>query len=122
MTHRSYSFSWPVIFILALACVTLASHARTTVRAQSSQNPVQVENAKPGTTDWKLTNPGWTSGVIEAYADVTSVNHGGQIRFFVNTSDPTYSIEIFRIGYETALRTAVHTLMSSAGSRGGWIL
>ncbi|HEX4566802.1 MAG TPA: N,N-dimethylformamidase beta subunit family domain-containing protein, partial [Vicinamibacterales bacterium] len=74
-----------------------------TLRAQASQNPVEIENAKPGTTDWKLTNPGWTSGVIEGYADVTSVNRGGQIKFFVNTSDPTYTIEIFRIGYYQGL-------------------
>jgi regulation of enolase protein 1 (concanavalin A-like superfamily) len=83
--------------------VIAATPARTTLRAQTPQNPVQIENAKPGTTDWKLTNPGWTTGVIEAYADVTSVNRGGQIKFFVNTSDPAYRIEIFRIGYYQGL-------------------
>ena len=91
-------------FIVATGFViVVTSHARAIVRAQSSPTYIQQENTKPGTTDWKLTNPSWTTGVIEGYADVTSVNRGGQIRFFVNTTDPTFTIEIFRIGYYQGL-------------------
>ena len=90
--------------LVAVSGVILASQPRVTVRAQSpAQNAIQLENAKPGTTDWKLTNPGWITGVIEGYADVTSVNRGGQIKFFVNTSDPTFTLEMFRIGYYQGL-------------------
>ena len=64
---------------------------------------VQKENAKTGTSDWKLTNPGYAAGVIEGYASLTSVNRGGRIKFFVNTSDPTYTLELFRIGYYQGL-------------------
>lgn len=60
---------------------------------------IELENAKPGTADWKLTNPGYASGAIEGYASLTSVNRGGQIKLFVSTADPTYTIEIFRIGH-----------------------
>lgn len=67
--------------------------------AARAANAVQTENAKPGTTDWKLTNPGYATGVIEGYASLTSVNRGGQIRLFVHTVEPTYTLDIFRLGH-----------------------
>jgi hypothetical protein len=63
-----------------------------------AQNPIQVENAKPGTTDWRLANPS-SDNEIEGYASLTSVNHGGQIQFFVNTADSSYTLEVFRMGW-----------------------
>src|SRR3954470_6715953 len=39
-------------------------------------NAIQLENAKPGTTEWKITNPGYTSSAIEGYASLTSVDRG----------------------------------------------
>jgi hypothetical protein len=62
-------------------------------------NLIQAENAKAGTTDWQLTKPGFASGVIEGYASDTSVNIGGSIRLFVKTTEPSYQIDIFRMGY-----------------------
>src|SRR5262245_30624407 len=64
---------------------------------------MQIENAKPGTSEWRLSNPGFASGAIEGYASLTSVNRGGRIQFFVNTVDPTYTLEVFRIGYYQGL-------------------
>jgi len=64
---------------------------------------IAKENAKAGTTDWKLTNPALTTGAIEGYGSLTSVNRGGRIKFFVSTVDPTYTLEIFRIGYYQGL-------------------
>jgi hypothetical protein len=68
------------------------------VRAQLSGNPVQIENSRPGTSDWRLTSAA-SNHEIEGYASKTSVNRGGQIEFFVNTTDPSYSLEIFRVGW-----------------------
>ena len=62
-------------------------------------NAIQRENAKPGTTEWKLTTVGYGSGAIEGYASVTSVNRGGRIKLFVNTAAPTFTLDIFRMGY-----------------------
>jgi regulation of enolase protein 1 (concanavalin A-like superfamily) len=59
----------------------------------------QIENAKPGTLDWKLVTRGFASSAIEGYASLTSVNRGGQIRFFVNTPESQYTIDIFRMGF-----------------------
>jgi hypothetical protein len=63
-----------------------------------TSHPIQAENDKTGTTDWQLTNPA-ISNEIEGYASLTSVNRGGSISFFVNTVDPTYTVEIFRLGW-----------------------
>ena len=60
-------------------------------------NPVQTENALPGTTDWVLTNPA-TNREIEGYASLTSVNCGNAINFFISTAGP-YTIDIYRMGW-----------------------
>jgi hypothetical protein len=71
--------------------------------ADGLANSIQTENAKPGTTEWRITAPGYASGAIEGYASLTSVNRGGQIQFFVNTRDPSYTMDFFRIGYYNGL-------------------
>src|SRR3979411_2822898 len=78
---------WPswAIFCFVLAQVVAA-------------NVVQDENALPGTTSWQLSNPA-SNREIEGYASLTSVNKGGQISLFVNTTDPNYTITVFRMGW-----------------------
>jgi hypothetical protein len=61
-------------------------------------NPTQIENTRPGTSTWELTSPA-TNGEIEGYASLTSVDRGGQINLFVNTDEPFYTIELYRIGW-----------------------
>lgn len=66
--------------------------------AQQASNPVQIENARPGTADWQLANPA-QSQEIEGYASATSVNRGGQISFFVRTKDRSYTLQVYRVGW-----------------------
>lgn len=61
-------------------------------------NPVQKENAKAGTRAWQLINPA-LNHEIEGYASLTSVNRGSAISLFVNTVDPNYLIEVYRMGW-----------------------
>lgn len=61
-------------------------------------NPTALENQKTGTDSWQLINPA-TKREIEGYASLTSVNRGDEIRLFVNTKEPSYTIEIFRMGW-----------------------
>jgi len=61
-------------------------------------NPVQTENALAGTSAWRLTNPA-LNHELEGYASLTSVNRGSSIKFFVSTSDPSYTIDIYRMGW-----------------------
>jgi hypothetical protein len=78
-------------FLYAVLCFLFAT-------AASAANPIQTENAKPGTSDWQLTVP-VNNGMIEGYASLTSVNRGGTINLFVSTVAPTYTIDIYRIGW-----------------------
>ena len=64
----------------------------------ASANETQTENANPGTTAWQLTNATITRQ-IEGYASLTSVNVGGSISFFVSTSDSSYTMDFYRIGW-----------------------
>jgi hypothetical protein len=82
---------------LALVLFGLIFAIRRGVQAQSG-NPIQVENSYPGTTDWQLSNAAGNHE-IEGYASQTSVNRGAPISFFVNTTDPSYTLEVFRIGW-----------------------
>lgn len=75
--------------LLVAFCALIAFHA--------GANPIQDENAKPGTTAWKL--PFGRSTVIEGYASLTSVNIGAEIRFYVSTTASSYSLDIYRLGY-----------------------
>jgi hypothetical protein len=57
-----------------------------------------VENQKPGTAAWEITNPA-PAGEIEGYASKTSVNGGEPIDFYINTTAARYSIDVFRMGW-----------------------
>jgi hypothetical protein len=70
------------------------------------ENIIQIENAKPGTRDWMLTNTyidpdtWWRSPRIEGYCSETSVQAGDTLKIMVSTNPVTeFSLEIFRTGY-----------------------
>ncbi len=46
----------------------------------------------------RLTDPA-TNQEIEGYASATSINRGESIRLYVNTAEPTYTIEALRLGW-----------------------
>lgn len=78
-------------------------------------NPITIENAKPGTANWQPTNQA-ENREIEGYANRTSVSPGQSISFLVNTASATYTIDIYRIGWYGG---AGGRLMRSSGSRKG---
>jgi hypothetical protein len=59
---------------------------------------IKAENAKPGTSSWRNTHPA-RAGEIQGFASLTSVNRGEDIAIFVDTAEPTYEIEVFRMGW-----------------------
>ncbi len=89
-----------LIFIAILLISQSTNNAANvpTVAVRQKNNPTIVENIKKGTTNWQLTNPA-SKKEIEGYASSTSVNRGEEIQFFVNTKEPAYKIEIFRMGW-----------------------
>ncbi len=58
---------------------------------------IQAENAKPGTTAWQI-DPAHDGG-IEAFASRVSAVRGEQVRLFVSTTDATYHVEAYRVGW-----------------------
>src|SRR5687767_8076923 len=90
-------------------------------------NTIQIENGKPGTTAWQLVNPA-IDHEIEGYASLTSVNRGGQIRLFVHTTDPSYTMDVYRLGWYGGAggrqvagpitRTGIRQVMPTATSTG----
>jgi N,N-dimethylformamidase beta subunit-like protein len=65
---------------------------------QPRSNPTAAENARPGSDDWEIARPA-RDREIEGYASRTSVNAGDAIDLFVHTSDPRYTIDVFRTGW-----------------------
>lgn len=63
-----------------------------------ADNPAQRENARAGTGDWQLANPA-ANREIEGYASHTSVNRGESLSLFVNTAEPSYTIDVYRMGW-----------------------
>jgi hypothetical protein len=61
-------------------------------------NPIVIENQKPSTADWEISDPA-LEREIEGYAASTSVNRGDAIDLFVSTRDPRYTIDVFRMGW-----------------------
>lgn len=91
----------PVLLIITTVIVFYQPDAiadRLVEFADQKNNPIIIENQKIGTTAWQLTNPA-TKREIEGYASLTSVNRGDTIKLFVNTKEPNYTIEIFRMGW-----------------------
>lgn len=65
---------------------------------------IHVENAKTeldgATTSWQITNNAAVlNSEIEGYASEVSINRGGAIDLYVNTIDPSYTINIYRMGW-----------------------
>lgn len=90
----------PALFILIIAIVPFSgvNQAVDVPKLSHKSNSITIENTKPGTTNWQLRNPA-TKREIEGYASLTSVNRGDEIKFFVSTKEPSYTIEIFRMGW-----------------------
>lgn len=87
-----------IFIIITLIIVQTTVPAIESPIPTGRNNPTIIENIKPGTTDWQLTNPA-TKREIEGYASLTSVNRGDEIKLFVNTKEPNYTIEIYRMGW-----------------------
>ena len=70
---------------------------------------IKAENAKPGSKKWQLTDPA-KNGEISGYASATSVDRGQDISIFVNTAEPTYTLQVFRMGWYGGLGAREMTL------------
>ena len=72
----------------------------------AADNPIVVENARPGTQDWRLTNTSTDpqtmgrSPAIEGYCSANSIRAGETLQVMVSTNPVSFfKLEIFRSGY-----------------------
>src|SRR5688572_17642894 len=96
---------------LRFAALAAALWACVSATAAAQANPIQIENAKAGSSDWLLTKVarhddeiyelGWHRRKgIEAYASRTSVKAGDTLDVHVSTYPANkYSASIYRMGY-----------------------
>jgi len=77
---------------------TVSLTGSATAPTITTGNPIQIENAKPGTSDWHTVNVA-SNHEIEGYSSSTSVNRGGSINLYVNATDSSYTIDVFRMGW-----------------------
>lgn len=72
-------------------------------------NAIVLENQQPGTSAWRLRQPGFSvgddiAGQIKGYASATSVNKGESLTFYVSVSPvQAYSLDVYRLGWYQGL-------------------
>lgn len=96
--EQSYEKFMRSLRVLGLLSIMILPVFGVHSESNAELNPIQRENMRPGTQEWRLTQPA-LQREIEGYASSTSVNRGGRISLFVHTSAPSYRIEIYRMGW-----------------------
>ncbi len=97
--------------LLAVAvAVGIASPAR-------ADNPIATENAKPGTSDWRIdAGDVGTMKSIDVYPSRFSVKRGDTLGLRVSTIEPTFRTRVYRLGwYGGAGARLVVDVASTAG-------
>lgn len=78
--------------------VLLGVGASSSAAGKAATNPIQRENALPGSPSWRL--PRASAGAIEGYASEVSVLPGARLDLHVSTSPAArYRVEVYRIGW-----------------------
>src|SRR2546423_5245581 len=112
--------------LLVLAIILLTMLIVLQLRNPSQQaalplNPIQIENAQSGTVGWRVTKQG--IGQIQAYTGEPSISKGGYVRLYVSTTSPSYSIDIYRLGYYYGVGARlVESIPASAGVFQGYYI
>jgi hypothetical protein len=81
-----------------LVLLGLGVGASTNAATRLAANPIQRENALPGTPGWQL--PRAPAGSVEGYASEVSVVPGQELDLHVSTNPAArYRVEVYRIGW-----------------------
>lgn len=83
------------LFLFASAIISACTTNKTYTKIPTWS---EMESAQAAIDALQLTDPA-TNGEIEGYASAVSVNRGEDIKLFVNTKEPEYSIEVLRMGW-----------------------
>jgi hypothetical protein len=76
-----------------------AAGATAPASPSSCANPIVCENELPGTpeSDWDMT--AGEGSTLYGFADPFSVSIGGTINFKIDSPEPSYKVDIYRMGY-----------------------
>jgi hypothetical protein len=86
--------------------------------AASAPNPITAENMCPGTDKWRITATLGPESAMEGFVAPASVNVGESVRLYANTSAPTYSFAVYRMGwYQGHGARLMYTSVSVRGIR-----
>jgi hypothetical protein len=110
----------PAVGLVPLLAVSAAvAAAAPAPPPRAVVNPIQAENARPGTTAWE--RPQANPGVMDAYTSEVSAAPGGTVHLHVSTTPAaSYRVEIIRLGwYGGAGGRLVGCLPSCTTSRAG---
>jgi hypothetical protein len=98
-----HSGLWPasallVLLAACLALLPLSGCLGFVATPPTSEEMINARSITAITDSWQLTSPA-RNQEIEGFASQPSINRGGSISLFVNTAEPNYTIEIFRMGW-----------------------
>jgi hypothetical protein len=103
-----------ICFMLLTVLPSALRNVVAPVHAQAaSQNPIQIENSKAGTPGWNDFSADLAPDTLSGFGSKISVNHSDSIDFYVTTTAPSFTINIYRTGYYGG---AGARLISSLGS------
>lgn len=102
LTGKACALALTPLLVLTLVPGAAASKSQRPVGAEASINPIVRENAKPGTTSWRLVHPAWPDQLkLSGYAGAVSVNHGQSVNLYVTddvgVEDLTF--DVYRMGW-----------------------
>lgn len=69
-----------------------------TPTAAASLTPEQIEQARPGDADWRLSDPG-DPEAVQGYADQVSVEPGRPFTLYVSTTAAGFTVSAYRVGW-----------------------
>lgn len=100
---------------------TLAQHVEPTLPV-ILQNPIQRENALPGTTDWAIPDSQAATTQIQGYVGAESAAPGQTLTFYVSTQIPQdpYTAAIYRLGWYRGAGGRLMTTLSETGQAQGY--
>ncbi len=63
------------------------------------QNAIQIENTYPGDSNWDDFSANLNQQELSGYGSQISIDRGQSISFFVTTTAPSFTIDIYRVGW-----------------------
>ena len=97
-TLTAFGCRTATFFRIAIAGFLLAAVGEIVSPVRSlADSPITRENARPGGTDWILTDP--ADHEVEGYASATSIQRGDKLHFYIHSTDPRTTVAIYRMGW-----------------------